>query len=88
MSKENKDKVQDIEKRYADFISTVSHELRTPLTSIMGFADTLLTSDEQLSSEQKKNFLQNGIRITSICFFWERQKHLIRWMLKRKLGKV
>ena len=46
-----------LEKQYADFISTVSHELRTPLTSIMGFADTLLTSNEMLSEEQKKKFL-------------------------------
>ena len=58
MSRETKNTEQDIEKRYADFISTVSHELRTPLTSIMGFADTLLTSSEQLSKEQQKKFLQ------------------------------
>ena len=49
---------KDIEdKKYTDFISTVSHELRTPLTSIMGFADTLLTSGEMLSEEQKRKFL-------------------------------
>ena len=48
---------ENIEKKYAEFISTVSHELRTPLTSIMGFADTLLTSDDKLSDEQKKKFL-------------------------------
>ena len=56
--KENKNIEEDIEKRYADFISTVSHELRTPLTSIMGFADTLLTSGDKLSEEQKTKFLQ------------------------------
>lgn len=49
---------KNIEQTYADFISTVSHELRTPLTSIMGFADTLLTSSDKLSEEQKKKFLQ------------------------------
>ena len=58
MKKENKKTEQNIEKRYSDFISTVSHELRTPLTSIMGFADTLLTSGNQLSNEQKTKFLQ------------------------------
>ncbi len=41
----------------ADFISTVSHELRTPLTSIRGFADTLLTSGDRLTEEQKQKFL-------------------------------
>ena len=48
---------ENIEKKYTEFISTVSHELRTPLTSIMGFADTLLNSDDKLSDEQKKKFL-------------------------------
>ena len=56
--KKIKNNEQDIEKRYTEFISTVSHELRTPLTSIMGFADTLLTSEDKLSAEQKKKFLQ------------------------------
>lgn len=48
---------ENIEKKYSEFISTVSHELRTPLTSIMGFADTLLSSGDKLSDEQKKKFL-------------------------------
>lgn len=57
MSENNLENNENLEKRYADFISTVSHELRTPLTSIMGFADTLLTSSDMLSDEQKKKFL-------------------------------
>ena len=48
---------ENIEKKYSEFISTVSHELRTPLTSIMGFADTLISSGDRLSDEQKKKFL-------------------------------
>ena len=50
-------KEKNLEKKYSEFISTVSHELRTPLTSIMGFADTLLTSGNKLSEDQKKKFL-------------------------------
>ena len=62
-NKENKKNCAEVEKsetdkKYADFISTVSHELRTPLTSIMGFADTLLTSGDKLSQAQQKKFLQ------------------------------
>lgn len=50
-------KIDELERAYLDFISTVSHELRTPLTSIRGFADTLLTSYDRLSPEQRQKFL-------------------------------
>ncbi len=46
-----------LEQAYLDFISTVSHELRTPLTSIRGFADTLLSSYDRLTPEQRQKFL-------------------------------
>lgn len=46
-----------LEQAHIDFISTVSHELRTPLTSIRGFADTLLTSYDRLTPEQREKFL-------------------------------
>ncbi len=46
-----------LEQAHLDFISTVSHELRTPLTSIRGFADTLLSSYDRLTPEQRDKFL-------------------------------
>ncbi len=54
---ENKETVNELEQAQTDFISTVSHELRTPLTSIRGFADTLLSSYDKLSPEQREKFL-------------------------------
>ena len=51
------EKINELEQAQLDFISTVSHELRTPLTSIRGFADTLLTSYDRLSAEQREKFL-------------------------------
>ena len=48
---------ENLEQAHLDFISTVSHELRTPLTSIRGFADTLLTSYDRLTPEQREKFL-------------------------------
>lgn len=54
---EKKEKINDLEQAHLDFISTVSHELRTPLTSIRGFADTLLTSYDRLTPEQREKFL-------------------------------
>lgn len=55
---DNLEELNNLKVAQAEFISTVSHELRTPLTSIRGFADTLLTSYDLLSEEQKKKFLQ------------------------------
>ena len=54
---DNSENVNELEQAQLDFISTVSHELRTPLTSIRGFADTLLTSYDRLSPEQRNKFL-------------------------------
>lgn len=56
-TQEKKEKINDLEQAHLDFISTVSHELRTPLTSIRGFADTLLTSYDRLTPEQREKFL-------------------------------
>lgn len=39
------------------FLSMVSHELRTPLTTVKAAADTLVRMDEQLTSEQRREFL-------------------------------
>ena len=41
-----------------DFISTVSHELRTPLTAIKGWAETLLTVNEN-----KDKTMTDGLRV-------------------------
>ena len=50
--------MNELDKKYSDFLSTLSHELRTPLTSIRGFADTLLSSGDKLTEEQKQKFLE------------------------------
>lgn len=58
MSETKEEQYNNLEQAHLDFISTVSHELRTPLTSIRGFADTLLTSYDRLTPEQREKFLQ------------------------------
>lgn len=45
-----------------DFIATVSHELRTPLTSIKGYAQTLLAREDQLTPQDRSDFLQIMVR--------------------------
>ncbi|GAB4213033.1 MAG: ATP-binding protein [Synechococcales cyanobacterium] len=39
------------------FISNVSHELRTPLFSIKSFIETLFEYDDQISPDERKNYL-------------------------------
>ena len=56
-SKKTDTNIVELEQAHLDFISTVSHELRTPLTSIRGFADTLLSSFDRLTPEQRVKFL-------------------------------
>lgn len=57
MADTTKSELNELEQAHLDFISTVSHELRTPLTSIRGFADTLLSSYDRLTPEQREKFL-------------------------------
>ena len=57
MVNKEEEKISQLEQAHLDFISTVSHELRTPLTSIRGFADTLLSSYDRLTPEQREKFL-------------------------------
>ena len=58
MLETEENKLNKLEQAHLDFISTVSHELRTPLTSIRGFADTLLSSYDRLTPEQREKFLK------------------------------
>lgn len=57
MTDTKEQEINNLEQAHLDFISTVSHELRTPLTSIRGFADTLLSSYDRLTPEQREKFL-------------------------------
>jgi signal transduction histidine kinase len=45
-----------------ELYNVVSHELRTPLTGILGFGELLLTRDERLSPEQRKEHLGRILR--------------------------
>ena len=41
----------------SQFLANMSHEIRTPLNGVLGFADILLEQDEELSREDRLDFL-------------------------------
>jgi signal transduction histidine kinase len=45
-----------------ELYNVVSHELRTPLTGILGFGELLLTRDDRLNAEQRKEHLGRILR--------------------------
>lgn len=48
---------KEVEQLQHDFVSIVSHELRGPLTAIKGFIKTLLTKEQVLPQETRRDFL-------------------------------
>src|SRR5207237_9116451 len=53
LEKERVERLEEIDKVRADFISMVAHELQTPLASIKTQADTLLTQQHRLDQETR-----------------------------------
>ena len=41
-----------------ELISNVSHDLRTPLASMLGYVDTLLLKNDQLSSAERRHYIE------------------------------
>lgn len=55
MQNEALQRMAELDKTRADFVSSVSHELRTPLTSVTGYAEMLADGDAgELNSQQAK----------------------------------
>jgi two-component system, OmpR family, sensor histidine kinase NblS len=53
-------KEAELNEAKSQFISNVSHELRTPLFNIKSFIETLFEYGEELSQEQRLNFLETA----------------------------
>ena len=51
-------RLKEIDRTKTDFVSMASHELRTPLTGIIGLTQTLLSSDIEITEEEKKHYLK------------------------------
>jgi signal transduction histidine kinase len=50
--------LKELDRLKGDFLSNVSHELRTPLTSIRSFTEIMLDEEQELSGEERSEFLQ------------------------------
>ncbi len=51
-----KEKLDTLEKNFANWLENISHEIRTPLNSILGFTELINTGT--IADEQKQNYLQ------------------------------
>jgi len=51
------DGLKETDRLRRELISNVSHDLRTPLASMLGYVDTLLLKNDQLSSAERQHYL-------------------------------
>ncbi len=54
----NIEELKSVENLRRELIANVSHDLRTPLAIMQGYVETLLIKDDQLTAEERKNYLQ------------------------------
>lgn len=52
------DGLKETDRLRRELISNVSHDLRTPLASMLGYVDTLLLKNDQLSSAEREHYLE------------------------------
>lgn len=54
----NIEELKSVENLRRELIANVSHDLRTPLAIMQGYAETLLIKNEQISTDERKKYLQ------------------------------
>jgi signal transduction histidine kinase len=59
------EKLQEAERMRTELIANISHDLRSPLASVQGYLETILLKDGQLSSEERRRFLEISLKNTA-----------------------
>ncbi len=54
---ENVKTLKKNDKERRDFIANISHDLRSPLASIQGYLETIIMKDAQLSTDERRKFM-------------------------------
>jgi PAS domain S-box-containing protein len=52
------ERLKEMDRTKSEFVSMASHELRTPLTGIIGLTQTLLSTDIEITEEEKERYLK------------------------------
>ena len=60
----NMDKLKQADMHRRELIANISHDLRSPLASIQGYLETVLIKDDTLSPEERKTYVQTGLKNT------------------------
>jgi signal transduction histidine kinase len=60
----NIDEIKRMDQQRRDLVANVSHDLRTPLSIIRGYIETVLMKDENLTVEQRKQYLETTLKST------------------------
>ncbi|MEL6134706.1 MAG: histidine kinase dimerization/phospho-acceptor domain-containing protein, partial [Bacteroidota bacterium] len=58
----NMEKIRSIDRFRQELIANVSHDLRTPLAVIQGYLETLLIKNDDLSAENRKQYLETSTK--------------------------
>ena len=56
------EELRNVDKVRRDLIANVSHDLRTPITTLQGYLETMLLKYQQLSDEDKTQYLKTSIK--------------------------
>ncbi len=67
------------------FFSIIAHDLKNPFFSLMGFGELLLKENGELSDDEKKNYIDNIVKISKNSY--ELLENLLQWS-RAQTGRI